>query len=972
MIILPLLTSVYALSTSSSATVHPERVSLSGAWRLTQTDHRIDIPARVPGTVDSDLLVAGKIPDPFYRDNEKAVQWVGESRWTYTRDFTLTPKFVKHAHILLHCDGLDTLADVKVNGIDVGHADNMFRTWKFDIRRYVHAGSNRIEVDFDPVEPYLKAHEHQAAFPDKPMSGWGYVRKAPFQQGWDFAPKLITCGIWRPISLVGWDEARLTDIGVVQDHSKPGRVGLTVSVDADAAKRFLARITVFYHGRRVTVADAPLAGGKAIAKLTIVHPELWWPAGMGSQNLYNVRVSLVDLEGRAVDSVMRTIGLRTITWIPKTKVHPLTLAVNGRPFFAKGSNWVPCDAVISRASAARERRFVDDAVDAHMNFMRLWGGGYYEDDAFFDECDKKGLMLWSEFKFADAAYPIFDPAWLANVRAEAMDNVKRLRLHPSIAVWSGNNECIGFVSDKTDAEHMSRADYDLLFHQVLPDCVHSLAPEAVYTPGSPESGDDHDWSVWHGGAAFESYRDVHGFMSEFGFQAFPRPKTVDAYTAPADRDTVLSPIMRFHQRNWGSGNAMILNSLKRYYRKPKDFESTLWLSQIQQADGVLTGVEHWRRDWPNSTGSLVWQYDDCWPGASWAMVDYFGRPKALWYRLSHAYAPVMLSAIADSQTGKAELWICNDRPHPVRGKLTWYITRVDGSVIEKGYEPITISSGESSTRVVGLSEARVLKENGAGNVLLWARLDVADEPPSRTLLTFTHPKSLNLIDPHMRASISAEGSAFVVILTAAHPALRAWLDLAGSDARYSDNFVDLLPGEPIRIIVTPSSKLSLASFRKALRIRSLYDTYDQTVDQSAYVAPAADGSIVATADTADIEGVAAYLEDGKPGNIGNWSNVNDYLQWTVKGAKAGTYSVTVNVACPPGEEGSTFVVDVGGSQVKGVVPATKDWWTYTDVNLGKITIANPGDIPIVVRPISKPSAHVMNLRAVTLRPVTSE
>jgi hypothetical protein len=224
----------------------------------------------------------------------------------------------------------------------------------------------------------------------------------------------------------------------------------------------------------------------------------------------------------------------------------------------------------------------------------------------------------------------------------------------------------------------------------------------------------------------------------------------------------------------------------------------------------------------------------------------------------------------------------------------------------------------------------------------------------------------------MRASISAEGSAFVVILTAAHPALRAWLDLAGSDARYSDNFVDLLPGEPIRIIVTPSSKLSLASFRKALRIRSLYDTYDQTVDQSAYVAPAADGSIVATADTADIEGVAAYLEDGKPGNIGNWSNVNDYLQWTVKGAKAGTYSVTVNVACPPGEEGSTFVVDVGGSQVKGVVPATKDWWTYTDVNLGKITIANPGDIPIVVRPISKPSAHVMNLRAVTLRPVTSE
>jgi len=786
----------------------PDILTLDGRWRLVQPERHIDIAAHVPGVVQSDLLAAGKIPDPYYRDNENAVHWVGETTWTYTRRFTVSGTLMRHRHLVLHCDGLDTLAHVTVNGKKLADTDNMFRTWEFDVRPLLHTGTNTIAISFDPVEPYLRARDHQAAFPDKPMSGWGYIRKAPFQGGWDFAPKIITCGIWRDISLVGWDDARLTDIGANQRHHG-GVVDLDVDVEAIADKPVVAETTVSFHGHIVARSTAPVTNGVGKSTLHILHPQLWWPEGMGPQNLYNVDVALRISSGvGSLDHGTRTIGLRTVTWSQKTDKHPLTLAVNGRPFFAKGTNWVPCDSLISRATAARERKFVDDAVDANMNLIRLWGGGYYEDDALFDECDKKGLMLWTEFKYADAAYPAFDPAWVANVKAETVDNVRRLRNHPCIAVWSGNNECIGFVADKTDSNHMTHEDYNLLFHKLLPGVVHDLAPSAYYTPGSPEAGDDHDWSVWHGGAPFESYLDVHGFMSEFGYQSFPQPKTVDAYTNHDDRANVITTVMRFHQRNWGSGNQMILNGFNRYYHKPKDFDSTLWLSQIQQSDGVLTGVEHWRRDWPHSSGSLVWQYDDCWPTASWAMVDYFGRPKALWYRLRHAYAPVMLSGQFDKQTANADLWISNDRPHALRGVVDWALVRLDGSILKKGAIDARIAAGESSTHVLSLPCKDAIAATGANNVLLWSTLHVDGEPASKAVIAFAKPKFIPLqnpgfkivalpltVSPRPGGAQQSEPRAtswgarpiksYAVTIAATKPALRAWLDLVGGSGDQS-------------------------------------------------------------------------------------------------------------------------------------------------------------------------------------------
>jgi len=955
------------LSAALLVPAFPERIPLEGTWKLTQTERKISIPATVPGVVQTALMKAGKIPDPFFGTNEKVVQWVGEVPWTYTREFKVTPAFLRHRKIVLRTDGLDTLATLTVNGHEVAHPDNVYRTWEFDMKPYLKAGANTIRLDFAPIEPFLKAHEVQEKFPGKPVQshGWGYVRKPSFQMGWDFSPKLITAGIWNSIGLVGWDAARLNDIAIAQDHRTKGQVKLDVKISADVAGATKAHISVLFKGKPVAQADASL---NADSKLTIASPKLWWPNGMGLQNMYDVRVELRNAAGQVVDRGARRIGLRTVKWFDKTDHSPLGLAVNGHRFFAKGSNWVPADSLL-RATPSQERALVQKAVDAHMNLIRLWGGGHYESDSFFDACDEKGLLTWFEFKFADAAYPAFDPEWLANVRAEAEDNVRRVRHHPSVAVYSGNNEVIGFIVEKTVPSGISRDDYNLLFHKTLRDVVKGLSPDAFYTPGSPEIGDDHYWDVWHGSATFASYRDRHGFMSEYGFQAFPVPRTVDAFTAPADRSNVETKAMLNHQKNWRDGNALMVSTYERNFRKAKDFDSTLWLSQIQQSDGILTGVEHWRRDWPTSSGSLVWQFNDPWPGMSWSMIDYYGRPKALYYGLKHAYAPVALSGLTDPAKGTAKLWVANDRRVEMRGRVDWTLTRVDGTIMAKGLRLVSISPGTSQSEVGALDFGKQIKAEGAEKLLLWARLKTPGESDSTTLLRFARPKMLPLVNPQLKVLVTAAPGGFKVTLNAARPALWAWVELKGMDADFSDNFVHLRAGETATILVKPSAKTSLSAIQKALRVRSLYDTYLPSTEPNPVIRPDAEGRIVATADDAEIMGDAASLEVGTPSNIGNWVKVEDGLRWTVRDAKADEYAVTAVVSIPNEEAGSTFDVIVDGHRVTGTLPGTGGWTSYRTIDLGKVRINRSGMVTVELKPTKLVRGHVMNLRSVTLTPV---
>jgi beta-mannosidase len=949
----------------------PERLALEGEWQLTQSAKGISIPARVPGTVHVDLLREKKIPDPFYRDGDRQVQWVGEVPWTYARKFKVPEAFLKHRRIILRAEGLDTLGRVLVNGQEVGRPDNMFRTWEYDVRPFLNAGENTIKIDFEPIEPFLKAHEVQAEFPGKPVQshGWGYVRKPPYQQGWDFAPKLITAGIWRNIGLLGWDEARLTDVEIVQDHRASGEVGLDIKVEADTHGVTTALTTLLFKGRKIAETTTPIQRGQGKTRFTVAKPQLWWPVGMGAQPMYDVRVELKNAQGQVVDKGARRIGLRTVKWIQKTDKNPLALTVNGRRFFAKGSNWVPADALVVRATADHERKMIQKAVDNNFNMIRLWGGGHYESDAFFDACDEKGLLVWYEFKYACATYPAFDPKWLANIRTEAVDQVRRVRHHPSITVWSGNNEVIGFITDKTTPSSMSREDYELLFHQTLRDVVHETAPDAAYTPGSPEIGDDHYWNVWHGSATFASYRDLHGFMSEYGFQAFPVPRSVEEFTLPEDRTSVVTPVMKNHQRNWRDGNSLILNTMIRAYRRPKDFDSTLWLSQIHQADGVLMGVEHWRRDWPNSTGSLVWQFNDCWPSVSWSMVDYYGRPKALLYRLKHAYAPIALSALANAETGRAELWVATDRAEAKTGRYEWSLMRTDGTLVEKGSGNVRIPAGTSAVRAIDLDQKAALERHGAPNLLLWAKLAVPGEPDSMTVAYYAKPKELTLVDPGLNAKIVPIRGGYEVTLSSAKPALWSWIDFAGMDAEFSDNFVHLAPGDNAKIFVKPSGRTSVEGLRKALKVRSLFDTFEPGSEPDPFTRPEADGRIILIADMAEIPGNSPALEIGAPSNLGAWYNAGDVVSWSVKGAKPGGYDLVANVSIPADEAGTEFTVDVDGSRVTGKVPPTKGWTDYVDVNLGRVRVSKEGTIQVVLNPTKKPHGHVMNLRSLTLTPI---
>jgi beta-mannosidase len=807
----------------------PIHLDLGGTWQLTQDSETASVPANVPGCVHTDLLAAGKIPDPFFRDNQKALQWIGESAWTYRRTFQVPPPLIAHGQVLLRCEGLDTVAAITINGRPVAQTDNMFRTYEFDVKSLLNAGDNSIEVRFSPTGPYIESFIKNARGPNSSTKGIANLRKAPYSNGWDFGPRFLTCGIYKKIELLAFDEARLTHVATRTEMAPAGAVTLNVDVlaERDADLRLQADAAMSFDGKPVATQVAGFDGDTGHLRLTVADPKLWWPNGMGAQPLYDLKVRLKDASGAIVDSRSIRVGLRTITLLPKSADRPLRLAVNGREMFAKGADWIPCDMFAPRVTTAQLRKYVTDAAAVHMNMLRCWGGGYYEEDAFYDACDEMGILVWSEFKFACAVYPAGNPAFADNVRAEVTDQVNRLRNHPCVAVWCGNNEVMSLI---TGYKILSQKDYDHLFHAVIGAQVSALMPEANYVGGSPEAGDEHNWWVWHVGADFEKYRESHGWMTEFGFQSYPCPATVDSYTDPADRTSVLSPVMKSHEHNGnGKGSEMIVDMMGRYFRPAKDFDSTLWLSQINQAYGVTMGIEHWRSDWPRSSGSLVWQYDDCWPGPSWSSVDYFGRWKALQYKLREAYAPLMVTALFDSASGKVRTTVCSDVATPSACRIDWRLTNIDGKTLDIGGGDLALPGGTCSVTGPELDLADRLSGMGPKNALLWITLKSAGEIVSEKVVWFVRPKEIELADPELSTTVVAAGDGFDVAIMAAHPALWIWLDLAGDpDAKYSNNFVHLAGDRPVLVHLTPSKKMPLADVIANLHARSLFDTYQGT------------------------------------------------------------------------------------------------------------------------------------------------
>jgi beta-mannosidase len=836
-------------------------LDLCGIWQLRRQGATVAIPATVPGCVHTDLLAAEKIADPYYRDHEAQQMWVGETDWVYTRTFQVAPELLECERVLLRCEGLDTLVTIVINGEEIGKTDNQFRTWEFDVRPHLHLGKNAIEITFASPIPVIQAAQqerylnltgvglsHQGLKAERPhrIDGSNRVRKSQCNFGWDWGPMCVTAGVWRPIALLGVKTGRILDVYITQDHTQPGQVGLNVALEIEHAEQtaLSASISVSYDGEPVGQTEVTVQNTKATAALIIENPQLWWPNDLGDQPLYNVQIELRDQYG-VLDSVAKRIGLRTLTLDRHSDEwgESFQFVVNGVPFFAKGVNWIPADTFVTRVSREWYEYLIKSAADAHCNMLRVWGGGIYEDDAFYEFCDQYGICVWQDFMFACSAYPAFDQAFVDNVKHEAEDNVKRLRHHPCIALWCGNNEIeqIGelLLGDPAEGK-MTWDEYKTLFDDLLPGIVCQYDPERPYWPSSPHSpvgdredwnnptcGDAHLWSVWHGRQPFEWYRTCeHRFNSEFGFQSFPEPEVVHSYTAPADRN-ITSYIMEWHQRSQ-IGNDAIIQYMLSWFQLPTSFDRLLWLSQILQGMAMKYAVEHWRRSMPRGMGTLYWQLNDCWPVASWSSIDHPGNWKALHYMARDFYAPLLVSAVEDNTQGTVEVYAISDLVEATSATMHWTLSDTTSAILAENTLDCSSLSPQANTKICTLELADHLAEYGERRLLVWLELLVAGRVVSQNLVYFTRPKHLELRNPGLTARVQArQHGDFEVTLDAQHPALWVWPDLPGIDATYSHRFFHLFPGKPVTLTVHPERRLSPADFEANLKLYSVIDTWAQ-------------------------------------------------------------------------------------------------------------------------------------------------
>jgi beta-mannosidase len=827
--------------------------NLNGAWQFRQSGSREWLPATVPGGVHTDLLALERIPDPFVADNEKKVQWVAENDWEYRRSFTVDKALRDEEHQTLVCDGLDTLAEVSLNGKPLGKTDNMFRRWAWEVNGLLKADGNELRIVFRAPVTYIKAKQA-----DKPLIGGSssipggpYLRKAPCQWGWDWGPKLPPIGIWKDIRLEGYSHARLEDVHIRQSHAD-GKVTVSAECKIEQWQESDLRVTLKVTSptaevQRVEVKTSPCADvsipdhQSSVINLQspILHPQLWWPNGFGKQPLYQVEVTLESgqtvLDQRSFQVGLRRVELRRE---PDEWGESFTFVVNGVPVFVKGADWIPADSLPTRISDAFMERLIRDAAAANMNMLRVWGGGFYEEDRFYDLCDRYGLLIWQDFVFACGIYPEED-AFAGNVWVEAVENVRRLRHHASLALWCGNNEMEqGWVdwkwNDPNDpVVQRLKAGYDRMFHHLLPEIVAAEDPDRPYWPSSASSGipfadpngqqrgDTHYWDVWHGRKPFTAYREQFPrFMSEFGFQSLPPYKTVQTYAAPQDQN-MTSYVMEHHQRS-GSGNGLMVGQMTDTFRMPKDFPSLVYLSMVLQAEGIRYGVEHWRRHRERVSGTLIWQLNDCWPVASWSSIDYFGRWKALHYAARKFYAPILLTV--EDKAEQMGLFVTNDTTQAWTGEVRWSLETLAGERLEQGTENVS-AAALAATPVRRLDFNGHIRDENRRQVVFIAELWNEQSLLARQVATFAPNKHLELVEPQIETKVSLAGKQLTVQMNAKSLARFVELELEGVDGIFSDNYFDLPAGQTMTVTCLLLADWTLEQARAALRVRSLYDSY---------------------------------------------------------------------------------------------------------------------------------------------------
>lgn len=818
--------------------------SLTGKWQFQQMGTEEWLPANIPGGVHTDLMASGRIPNPFVADNEKRVQWVAESDWVYRTSFTCTDELLSEEKVFLVCDGLDTLATVVLNGHELGHTDNMFRRYQWEVKPLLNAqGANDLTITFSSPVKYTA--EKQAIRPlpgvSQAIPGGPHLRKAPCQFGWDWGPQLPPIGIWKDIRLEGYSKARLAEVHLRQEHTD-GHVAVDVRIAVqrwdESPLAAVVRITA-PDGEVIEKEVAMPAQDEVMVKLPISKPELWWPNGYGGQPLYQLEVSLIynDASG-TLDARKYQIGLRTIELRQQEDQwgRSFVFVVNNIPIFAKGSNWIPADSFPTRIKDEYLEGLIRSAVETHQNMLRVWGGGFYEEERFYDLCDRYGILVWQEFIFSCSIYPLDSTEFLENVSAEVVENVRRLRHRASLALWCGNNEMEwGWVDwgwKGTEYQDL-KAAYDRFFHHTLPEWCIAEDPDHSYWPSSPSSdtpfdspngqrqGDAHYWDVWHGRKPFTAYRDQYPrFMSEFGFQALPPLETICTYADEADWN-MTSYIMELHQKN-ASGNSLMVGQMLDTFRLPKDFASLVYLSMALQAEGIRYGVEHWRRHPDRVAGILYWQLNDCWPVASWSSLDYFGRWKALHYAARRFFAPLMLSI--EDKPPKQGVYVSNDLLKPWEGTVRWSLETLDGEVLTSGQTPAQVAP-QAATQVCELDFSDCISDDNIRTLVFIADLYQGNQFVTRQTAGFAPIKHLFLSDPTVTANLRGEKNQLIIELTSRSLALLVEVSLTGADVVFSDNYFNLPAGRTVQISCPLPAGWTLSRARKSFYLRSVYDSY---------------------------------------------------------------------------------------------------------------------------------------------------
>lgn len=838
-----LLIFVALLLSCSTPFKNTKLIELKNGWQFAYTINDSIYPAAVPGCIHTDLLRNGLIDDPFFACNEKDLQWIENTDWHYFIQFNVKREMLKYKNISLVFEGLDTYADVLLNDSLIISSDNMFRSWDADCTEILREGKNRIDVKFRSAsnEGKRKAGLISYTLPEKERV---FVRKAQYQFGWDWGPRFVGSGIWKPVYLKAWNDFDVSELHFITNNTDDSRADMSLEFPLFSEVNSEMDITITDRKNGVKYAKSNqkiFAGNNSVqVNFTIDKPILWWTHDLGDPHLYDLDV-ILSHNGSEFFRKNKKIGIRTIELVNEEDEYGQSFyfRLNGFPVYAKGANYIPQDNFPTRVTDRRYRELLNNAVQSNYNMLRVWGGGIYEKDIFYELCDSLGLMVWQDFMFACAMYP-GDDNFMDNVREEVVQQVRRLRNHPSIALWCGNNEVAegwhnwGWQREYNYSDEDSItiwSHYEELFHNLIPSILSKEDKSRSYWPSSPQygwgheisltHGDSHYWGVWWGMEPFEKYIEKTGrFASEYGFQGFPELSTLQKI-AREEELYLYSDALKCHQKH-PRGYETISEYMKREWPVPENLEDYIYVSQLVQAYGIKTAIEAHRNAKPRNMGTLYWQFNDCWPVVSWSSLDHYLNPKALHYFVRKAYNPYLITISKEENELYANIII--DKPGQVEMEIEFALYDFHGN--EKGKKLImkTMSSVEKikiSELIPGLKDAF---SNKSIDRLLHIKLLKDDQLLSENIRYPEIPVKMNLKDPELEWDLIEEEGNHILKIRSGYLAKNVYIsfqDREGNQITLNDNFFDMIPGRVYEIMI--NSEENIDFLRKNIRFKSLYD-----------------------------------------------------------------------------------------------------------------------------------------------------